>query len=147
MINISDLTTAVYNSIVAANITGLTVERGERINFDPGRCPWAGVYPDALQTEPYTIGAGSSRWISRGQIQVVLQTSSFQDDGQQASDDLESLINSVCDAISADLNPVAGYRILGFNREYRYVVFDDDGNGTIFMPQSIIRVGFEARSA
>lgn len=147
MIDLSVITSAAKAVLDAATLNA-SIERGERINYDPGRCPWIGIYPDAVQSAPLTVGAGGSRWQSTGAFQVVIQTSSFIDDGQDASDALESLAKSVCAAINADLSlGVAGFRITSVTRDYRYVVFDDDGNGTIFMPQVIIRFGFEYRSS
>ena len=145
MINLSTITAAAQTVINGAAISGLTVERGERINFDPGRCPWCGIYPDALTTSPFSMSG--QNWKGTGSIQIVLQTASFVDDGQEASDALETLAAGVESALVA--NPtlgVQGVRIVGFNRDYRYIVFDDDGNGTIFMPQVIIRPQLEIRS-
>ena len=118
MINLSTITAAAASVISAAGLTGLTVERGERINFDPGRCPWCGVYPDSLTTSPFSMSG--QNWKGTGSIQIVLQTASFVNDGREASDALETLAAGVESALVA--NPtlgVQGVRIVGFNRDYR----------------------------
>ena len=146
MINVGTYTTALYNKLVAAGLTA-TIERGERINFDPGRCPWMGVYPGSVSSAPRTLGGGSSRWSSSMELQVVVQTCSFDNDGRSASDALETLIESMLQAIDNDLTlGVVGCRILSNSREYRYVMFDDDGQGTIFMPQAVVKLNIDARS-
>lgn len=147
MINVSSYTSALTAKLITALPT-TDIERGERINFDPGRCPWVGVYPGNVSTAPKTIGAGANRWASEMQIQVVAQTSSFVNDGQAASDALEALIASIEQAVDADLTlGLSGFRVLSTSREYRYVVFDDDGGGSIFMPQAVISFNCEARAA
>ncbi len=149
MINVSTYTKALYTKLVAlAALSAVTMERGERINFDPGRCPWLGVYPGTVSSTPKTLGAGNNRWASQLELMIVIQTSSFEDDGQAASDSLEGYIEAALQGIDADLTlGVAGCRILRTSREYRYVVMDEDGNGTVFMPQAIIKLQMEARSA
>lgn len=151
MINMSALTTALYNVLAADAVVSTTctaIERGERINYDPGRCPWAGVYPGNARSQPKAFGAGPATWSSTGTIQLVIQTASFVDDGKAASDALETLAASACAAVNADLSlGVAGLRIVGAAREYKYVMFDDDGGGTVFMPQMIISFEFEMRSS
>jgi hypothetical protein len=148
MINVSTITTALYTVLSsAAGLSVYEIERGQRINYEPGRCPWIGVYPDKVSTEPLSIGAGSSRWMSRGAAQVVVQTSSFVDDGQAASDQLETVASEVCAAVASNLTlGILGLRIVGVSRDYRYVVFDDDGAGSVFMPQVVLRFEFEQRS-
>lgn len=147
MINVSIYTTALYNKLVAAGLTA-TIERGERINFDPGRCPWIGVYPGRVDSAPKTLGGGSSRWSSIVELQVVVQTCSFNNDGTAASDALETLIEAMLQAIDNDLTlGIVGCRILSNSREYRYVVFDGDEQGTIFMPQAVVKFKLDARSS
>lgn len=149
MINVSNITSALESVIVAAGISGLRVTRGERINFDPAVCPWCGIYPGSVSSNAHTLGAGSNRWLSTGDVQVVIQTSSFTDDGQEASDRLEELAMSVCAAVNDSLSlGVSGLRIApNVERDYRYVLFDEDGAGSVFMPQVALKFNFEYRSS
>jgi hypothetical protein len=146
MLNVSTLTSALYNALIASqDMSGVTIERSTRINFDPAiaMLGWVGVYPGTVSTAPRTVGAN---WKDAGSLQVVAQSASFDTDAD-ASDMLESLIESITDVINTDLTlGIQGVRVVGFDREYRYVVFDDDGAGSIFMPQAVINVKFEARS-
>lgn len=147
MINLTNVLVAVETALAGVSAT---VERGERINFDPARCPWVGIYPGELETAPKTLGgAGAQRWQTTGNIQVVCQTSSFTDDGQAASEALESLIEEVVGAIfGGDLTlGLAGVRVVGLSREYRYVVFDEDEGGSIFFPQVVLRIRLDVRSS
>lgn len=149
MINASVITRALYDAIVAAGIAGLRVSRGERINMDPAAAPWCGIYPATASSKAHTLGGGSNRWLTTGQVQVVLQTASFQEDGQEASDLLEELAMSVCASVAGDLSlGVSGLRIApGVDREYGYILFDSDGAGSVFMPQLVLKFNFEYRSS
>lgn len=149
MIDISDYTKALQTVLLAdEDLSQYPVERSQRINYDPGRCPWIGVYPDQVNTSPLALAVtGNNRWRSTFSLQVIVQTSSFIDDGASASDELEDIVQSVESAVDADLTlGLAGARCVGFDREYRYVEFDDDGQGTVFMPQCIIKLNMEVRS-
>jgi len=150
MLDMSTLTIAAAAKLsadagLAALSPALTQTRGERINYDPAVCPWLGIYPGTVDTVPRAMG--SRQWKDDAGIQIVVQTASFSDDGQAASDQLEDIVGKVLDAINADLTlGVVGVRVVSFAREYRYVIFDDDGAGSIFMPQAIIKVKMEVRS-
>lgn len=148
MINLSTVTTALYDALVAnAGLSDTTIERSTRINFDPARAAtgWIGVYPGTLTSTPRAMGG--RQWQDEGALQVVVQTASFGSDGTTASDLLEALVGEVIDAINADLTlGLTGCRVVGFEREYRYVIFDDDGSGDLFMPQAVIKVKIETRS-
>lgn len=147
MINLTPILAAAETALAGVSAT---VERGERINFDPARCPWVGIYPGELETVPKTLGgAGAQRWQTTGNFQIVCQTSSFQDDGQAASVALEQLAADVLDALfGGDLTlGLAGVRMVGVSREYRYVVFDEDEGGSIFFPQVVLRIRLDARSS
>lgn len=128
------------------NNNGYTIERGARINFDPGRCPWIGVYPGRVDTRPN--GACNKRWLDKAEIQIVIQTADFKNDGTTASDELERILEEVSALVNDDLTlGVSGVRVIGFSREYRYVVFDEDGSGGLFFPQAILKLELEARSS
>jgi hypothetical protein len=147
MINVKDSTVALFDLLQADTIlAGLNsrVERSTRINLDPSRCPWIGVYPGTVDTTPKLIAPRT--WNNALELQVVAQTASFTDDAA-ASDELETLIAAIMDVADANLTlGITGLRIIGFSREYRYVQFDDDGSGSLFMPQAVIRVKIEART-
>lgn len=132
----------------ATTLSTATIERGTRINFDLGRCPWIGIYPGNVTTTPKTIGGVSaSRWLSTAQPMIVVQTASYDGDGTVASDALEALVDAVQTVINADLTlGVSGARVVGVGREYRYVVFDDNESGGLFFPQCIIKIDMEVRS-
>ena len=149
MLDVSTLTIALHGILdAAAGLSAATVERGTRINFDPARAldGWIGVYPGQVDTVPQAMAG--KQWQDNVMLQVVVQTASFRDDGQAASDLLEDLLQKVLDAINATnlTLGITGVRITGFSREYRYVVFDDDGEGDIFMPQAIIKFNLTCRS-
>ena len=149
MINLSTYTTALYNAIVAGTYTTpATIERGERINFDPGKTPWIGIYPGSVESSPKVLGASNNRWSNLAELQVVIQTASYTDEGQDASDDLELLTSEVLQQIDLDLTlGVQGCRVLSVSREYQYVVFDDDAQGSIFMPQCLLKLRTDIRSS
>lgn len=172
MLNLSTINTALYNKLMLNpqpgeygtaeynsgyeyyaqvvsfydNNTTYKIERGTRINFDPARTPWIGIYPGHVNTRPN--GACGKRWRNVAELQVVIQTASFKDDGTAASDDLERILEEVEALANDDLTlGVTGARVVGFTREYRYVVFDEDGSGGLFFPQAILKMELEARSS
>ncbi len=150
MIDEGILTRALQTAFNAASATliGVTVERGQRMNMDPGRCPWLGIYPGTVGSKPKTLGAGPARWNNTAEPQVIIQTMDFSGDGQVASDQLETLIQAVLAVIDLDLTlGVGGARVIGVTREYRYVQFDTDESGSLFMPQVLIKLQMEVRSA
>lgn len=147
MIDISSYTTALA-SVLSTALPLYEIERSERINFDPGRCPWIGVYPGPVESTPKTLGAGNSRWSNAAELQFVVQTASYSDEGQEASDQLEGIVGTALQAIDLDLSlGVQGCRVLSVSREYQYVVFDDDAQGSIFMPQCLVKLRTDIRSS
>lgn len=131
----------------AATLSTCTIERSNRINFDPGRCPWIGVYPGNLTSAPKTLSSSASTWASTGDVQVVVQTMTYGEAGADASDELETLVDTVLAIVSANLTlGITGTRITSVSREYRYVVFDADGSGSLFMPQVVLKLALEIRS-
>ena len=148
MLDISTLTIALYNLLVTAFAASTeVVERGTRINFDPAIAMdgWVGVYPNTVESTPRAMGGNA--WKDEPVLQVVVQAGSYSNDGTEASDALEARIKTVLDTVVADLTlGVTGVRVVRFSREYRYVVFDDDGSGDLFMPQAIIKLFLEVRS-
>lgn len=148
MINITALTTALYDRLVGyAPLAGLncSIARSTRINFDPSITPWVGVYPGNISTRPRAMGGKS--WDNSVELQIIAQASSLTLDGTAASDILEDVIEKIHAAINSDLTlGVVGVRVTGTSREYRYVVFDSEGDGDLFMPQAIIKVVIEMRS-
>ena len=85
MINVSSYTTALYGKLNTA-LSSYNVERGVRINADPGVCPWVGVYPGQVSSSPKTLGGGTARWAHDVELMFVVQTASFVDDGSSASE-------------------------------------------------------------
>lgn len=148
MINVRILTVALFDQLVAdsyLSMEGCTIERSTRVNFDPARCPWVGVYPGTVNTVGRAMGGRS--WTSDAELQVVIQQASLSGDGTAASDALEDTIKAVLDVVNSDLFlGVTGARVVGISREYRYIVFDDDGSGDLFMPQAIVKLKLEVRS-
>lgn len=147
MLDVSTLTEPLATILTAAMDAGEVVEEGTRINFDPAiaMSGWVGVYPGVVDTSPRAMGGRA--WKDEGHLQVVVQAASYSGDGKAASKALEGRIAKVLDAINNDLTlGVTGVRVTRFSREYRYVVFDDDGGGDLFMPQAIIKVFLEVRS-
>ncbi|OGC95826.1 MAG: hypothetical protein A2W25_15230 [candidate division Zixibacteria bacterium RBG_16_53_22] len=149
MIDVSTLTIALHDKLIdstALDLLRCERERSVRINFDPARCPWVGVYPGTVETNPRTA-AGSKSWTEPVELQVVAQTASFGSDGADASDALEGLLKAIMDVMNEDLTlGITGARVVKFRREYRYVQFDDDGQGDLFMPQAVITISLEVRS-
>lgn len=148
MLDASTLTVALTALLKGSvGLSAATIERSTRINFDPARAlpGWIGVYPGSVETAPRAMGGRA--WQDTAEAQVVVQTASYGGDGADASDLLEDLTGKVLDAINTDLTlGLTGVRVVGFGREYRYVIFDDDGSGDVFMPQVIIKVKMEVRS-
>lgn len=149
MLDVSTITVALETLLRAsAELSAATIERSTRINFDPARAMngWIGVYPGTVETAPRAMGG--KQWKDDTTLQVVVQTASYTDDGAAASDLLEELIGKIYDVINTDLTlGVSGVRVIGFGREYRYVVFDDNGLGDLFMPQAVIKLKLEVRSS
>ena len=147
MIDAGLLTRALETVLNAASL-GCTIERSQRMNFDPGRCPWVGIYPGVVKSVPKALTSGNARWKNEAEPQIVVQTMTYGTDGQIAADQLETLIQQVLAALDADLTiGVSGARIIGSTREYRYVQFDTDEQRSIFMPQVLIKLQMEVRSA
>lgn len=124
-----------------------TIERGTRINYDPSRAlsGWVGIYPGKVSTSPRAMGG--PQWREECELQVVVQTASYSTDGTNASDLLEGLIGAVVGVVNTRLTlGVSGCRVVGFEREYSYVLFDEDGSGDLFMPQAVIKLKVEVRS-
>ena len=149
MIDFSVQTKALTALLKAATtLSTCNIERSNRINYDPGRCPWIGVYPDDLDTEPKTLSNSTATWANTGAVQVVMQTMTYEENGAAASDELETLIMKALAVVSANLTlGVTGTRVVRVSRKYRYVVLDDDESGSLFMPQVVLRLGMEVRSA
>jgi hypothetical protein len=134
------------NAVLIAALA--TVERSTRMNVDPGRCPWVGVYPGPdVGSEPKSLTSGNARWNNLVDLTVVVQTSSYNTDGQAASDLLETLAQEVLAVVNADLTlAVPGARVIKAARKYMYLVFDDKETGDLFMPQVNITLKLEVRS-
>lgn len=149
MIDVSTLTIALHAKLVASTtLDNLNCERerSARINFDPARCPWVGTYPGNVSTTPRNVSI--RQWNDEVELMVVAQTASFGNEGTDASDLLEALIAAVLAVVTTDnlTLGLTGVRLLSMSREYRYVVFDSDGQGDLFMPQAVIKLKFEVRS-
>lgn len=148
MLDVSTLTIPLHAILTAAFAASTeVVERGTRINFDAAIAMngWIGVYPGTVDTSPRAMGGRA--WKDDAALQVVVQAASYSSDGTAASDALEARIAAVMAAIDANLTlGVAGVRVTRFSREYRYVVFDDNGAGDLFMPQAVVKVFLEVRS-
>jgi hypothetical protein len=152
MIDLQTLTKAATAALQAnATLTtaNATIERSTRINFDPGRCPWVGVYPGpGVSSEPKALTSGSARWNNLIDMTVVVQTASYNTNGQDASDLLETLVQEVLAVVDADLTlAVAGARVVKVDRKYMYLVFDNKETGDLFMPQVNLTLKLEVRSA
>lgn len=147
MLDISTLTKALETLLSDNSTTGqFTIERSQRINSDPGRMPWLGIYPGTATTAPHVLGRSNQAWLENVELQIVCQTNDYNDDGAAASDALEVLLKYVMDAVNANLTlGVNGARVVGARREYRYNVTDDDGSGSLFLPWAIITLTLEVR--
>jgi hypothetical protein len=149
MIDFSVQTKALTALLQAATTLGTcNIERSNRINYDPGRCPWIGVYPGNLETAPKTLSNSTATWANTGEMQVVIQTMTYEENGAAASDELETLIDTVLAVVSANLTlGVTGTRVTRVSREYRYIVMDDDESGSLFFPQVVLKIFLDIRSA
>jgi hypothetical protein len=152
MIDMSTITKAVETAL-NANATLISVaakiDRSKVINADPGNCPWIGVYPGPnVSAVPKTLGSGNARWNNLVDVTVIIQTSTFNLDGQAASDQAELLAQEVLAAINADLTvATAGARVVAADRKYMYVIDDSREDGSLFMPQINITLKMEVRSS
>lgn len=148
MIDASSLSTALYSQLstnAAIIAASCEVERSTRVNFDPARTPWLGVYPGDIDSVPRAMGG--NQWVETAELQVVVQTASYSSDGTAASDALEGVVKAVLDAVIANLTlGLAGVRVVSTSREYSYVMLDSDGSGDLFMPQAVIKFKLEVRS-
>ena len=127
-----------------------TIDRSTRVNFDTSRMPWIGIYPGKRDVEPSTMGTCSRRWKSNVSPKILLQEASFSDEGTDAADKLEELLNHVIDAMSGNQNSdlrfgIDGVRLTGMNIDYTYVQADFDEEGEIFFPQAEITLTLEDR--
>ena len=82
-------------------IDGLALTRGEWINNDPGRCPWAGLYCIGEDYAPRALGFASGYREQHITLALVLQESS-RSSGQDCQDKLEALKQAAMGAILTD---------------------------------------------
>lgn len=127
-----------------------TIERSVRVNFDPGRMPWVGIYPGRRDIEPGSLGAGPCRWKATTNPKILLQEYGFDYEGQDAAEKLDNLVSSVTEALSGEHNPglrfgLTGVRLTGLTIDYTYVQSDEDESGEIFFPQAEITLTLEDR--
>lgn len=152
MIDMQVLTKAVETAL-RANATlisaAVNIERSKVVNMDPGKCPWLGVYPGPHITSlPKSLGSGNARWNNVVEVSIIVQTSSFNQDGQTASDLLETLAQEALAVINADLTvAVTGARVVEVARQYLYLVDDSKESGDLYMPQVNMVLKMEVRSA
>lgn len=144
-VDVAALTTALKGVLVADATTGAyTIERAQRINADPARMPWLGVYPGPVSTAAHAIGTGSQRWRSEVQLLVVCQAVSFVDDGEAAHAALETILGAAQTAVEGNLSlGLVRTRVLSFSRDYRYATLDDDASGNLFLPWAVLTLTVE----
>lgn len=80
---------------------GVRVDRSERINTDPAKTPWAGVYVVGEDYPSRTLGAGSGYRMQQIGLTVVLQASSSTS-GADCQDKLEQMKQAVISALLTD---------------------------------------------
>lgn len=149
MFNATTVTKAIESQLNSwSDLQDATVERSTRVNVYPSRMPWVGVYPGTVDTEPRVLASGSCRrWNETALPKLLLQAYDYGEEGQEASEALDELIEKVLECIVSDLTfGLSGVRLIGLNREYTYVQMDTDEEGELFFPQCEITLRFEIRS-
>lgn len=147
----TEITKAIESLLVSYEpLRHATIDRSTRVNFDTGRMPWVGVYPGRRDVEPATLGVCSRRWRSTTSPRILLQGYGFDDEGTDAADKLNDLLNKVIDAVAGEHNlnlnfGLEGVRLIGVSVDYTYVQADDDESGEIFFPQAEITLTVEDR--
>ena len=155
MLNNSVVTKAVVDTLKSSeSLDNVTIERNVRVNTYSGNTPWIGVYSGRYAIDPKTLGGRNSvdckTWRQEIRPSIIVQANNISGDGEEASDELETLIMYVIDAISGSNNAGLNFglnslRLLGVETEYSYSLMDGDESGDIFYPQAEIILTLEVR--
>jgi len=121
-INISDICIKLQDQITEwpALEGRVKVTRGEPINKQMEKCPWAGIYRQQQTFEPRTLGLGSGYRRQRITLAVVLQESSTKS-GQDCEVKMEKLISETVAALASD-ESIRG-TVLAFGEEPFNVIY------------------------
>ena len=100
--DVSSITKALEELLVNdQDLEHVTVCRAEPMNEDPSNCPWVGIYRRDIEFNPRTLGMGSGHRDYRGNIVLIVQTSSLSS-GASCEDELDSLVEDIVDSILTD---------------------------------------------
>lgn len=77
------------------------IERSPLLNEDSSKCPWIGIYKDLTEFVPRTLGLGAGARYQRTQLVLVTQVSNATS-GEEAEDELETLVANVLDIVFGD---------------------------------------------
>ena len=149
MFNSSTVTQAIESQLSGhASMSGVTDERSVRVNVFPGKMPWCGIYPGKVTTDPRVLaGPSCDRWHEVASPRILLQEQSIDEEGQEASDALDTLVANTLTAITSNLKfGLSGVRLVGIERDYTYVQMDTDEEGGLFFPQCEITLRLEIKS-
>lgn len=125
MIDVSDIVKA-FTDMLNSNADFISelytgeVYRGDYVNMDPDRTPWAGVYKGTVSFEPRTLGS-INNWEAKPNIRLIIQTTDLAS-AEKCEDALNALIKKAVDVVNDDMtlkNTVD--MVVGFNVEYGYI--------------------------
>lgn len=144
MINVAELTKTIQK-VLKEHPTLLdlkNVERGEYVNFDPGACPWLGVYRTDVEYAPRALGNHSKSWEVSITIKLVLQV--YGKDGPTAEEELENLIHRVLSVMLTDLTVKQVVQMLRTMRvQYSY---DETESKTMDFQWAFVTLVYETRT-
>ena len=123
---------------IVSSWPNITIERSEYINESSSRTPWVGVYRQAKNYSPRTLGRHSKTWEGEVNVMVIVQHASFAS-GADAEDKLEELLQDVEKAIVDDTTIGGTLEILtGLVVNYSYRIAD--GTNNVYFQQATIEI-------
>lgn len=143
------LTTDITKALVAAfendpDFSGWTVSRSEYVNEDHAMCPWLGVYRQAIDYTPETLGMGSDHWTASMIVRLIVQAANLSS-GADCEDDLEGYVKQVVDKVVEDTTLAATVDMVnGIKISYSYVAEDEE---TIYFQAAIVELTLEVSTS
>lgn len=121
------------------DLQDVTMQRSERINKDPAKCPWLGVYRVRATYPSRTLGAGSGFRQQKLEYILIAQAANGRS-GQDCEETLELLVRRVLSALLSD--PTLNGLVQTFeDLEVRYPSYQQTASNQ-YMQTALIYVTF-----